>query len=96
MTIKHVAASLAVLVLVSGCAANSTDSQLSSLRTEVQDTKNAALSAQRASKAAQQAAESAEKSAAQSAQSATRASKDAAQASARAETLYNRSLRKGQ
>lgn len=90
MMIKHAAASLAILVLVSGCAADTskTDSELSQLRTDVQEAKSAAM-------AAQKAAEAAQKSASQSAAAAAQASKDSAQASARAEALYNRSLRKG-
>lgn len=82
MTIRKMAGSAAVLLLLAGCAAGAADQGLDDLRKEVSEAKEASLAAQRAAEAAQQAAE--------------RAARDAATASARAEAVYGRSLRKGQ
>lgn len=95
MTMGKTAASLAALLLVSGCAANAEiESRLDVLTNEVREAKTMASEAKSASEAAQRAAQEASASAAKAAGSADVAAKSAGQASQRAESVYRRSLRK--
>ena len=84
MMIRHIAAGAMALALLPGCAGTQEQGSAQGsgdLVKQVQEAKDASLAAQRAAEAAQQAA-----------QEAAKAAKDA---SARAEAIFNRSLRKG-